>query len=126
MPETSFDRDAMSLMRGFPANRFAGSHVALMNVEYRWPIARPQRGVGTWPFFLHTIHAAAFVDAGHAWTRVYDAAAFKASAGAELSTDVIAGFYFPFTATGGVAWRRDGSGTIPSGVALYFRVGKSF
>ena len=121
-----FGSGAASLLRGFAANSFAGSHVALMNVEYRWPIAQPQRGVGTWPFFLHTIHAAAFVDAGHAWTRVYDAAAFKTSAGAELSANVVAGFYFPFTATGGIAWRRDGSGTIPTGVALYFRVGKSF
>ena len=67
--------------------RFAGSRVALVNADYRWPIARPQRGVGTWPVFLHTVHAAVFADAGHAWTRTFDAGAIKYSAGAELSAE---------------------------------------
>ena len=49
-----FGRDAVSLLRGFAANTFAGSHVALVNADYRWPIARPQRGVGTWPLLFHT------------------------------------------------------------------------
>ena len=40
----------------------------MINADYRWPIARPQRGAGTWPLFLHTIHGAVFADAGHAWT----------------------------------------------------------
>ena len=41
-----FDSDALSLLRGFPIDSFAGSHVALVNAEYRWPLARPQRGMG--------------------------------------------------------------------------------
>ncbi|HXI30780.1 MAG TPA: hypothetical protein VNG89_20220, partial [Vicinamibacterales bacterium] len=65
----NFGSRASSLLRGFPDATFAGSHVALLNAEYRWPLARPQRGVGTWPILLHTLHAAAFVDAGDAWTR---------------------------------------------------------
>jgi hypothetical protein len=64
-----FDSDAFGLLRGFERNTFAGSHVAVANAEYRFPIARPQRGIGTWPVFLHSIHAAVFADAGHAWTR---------------------------------------------------------
>ena len=52
-----FGSSAFSLLRGFGRNTFAGSHVALANADYRWPIARPQRGIGTWPIFLHTIHA---------------------------------------------------------------------
>ena len=67
----SFDRRAISLLRGFPADTFAGRHVALLNADYRWPIARPQRGLGTWPIFVHTVHAAAFVDAGRAWDRTF-------------------------------------------------------
>ena len=77
-----FGRDAISLLRGFATDTFAGSHVALVNADYRWPIARPQRGVGTWPVFLHTVHAAVFADAGHAWTQTFDAGAIKYSAGA--------------------------------------------
>src|SRR5262249_20632498 len=40
-----FGSGAASLLRGFASNSFAGSHVALLNAEYRLPIARPQRGV---------------------------------------------------------------------------------
>jgi hypothetical protein len=128
-PEPSvldFGSGAASLLRGFPSNSFAGSRVALVNVEYRWPIARPQRGVGTWPVFLHTIHAAAFGDAGHAWQRTFRAGDVKTSVGAELSANVVAGYYFPMTVTAGVAWRRDGSERIPRAVVAYFRLGKSF
>ena len=61
----------MSLLRGFPADSFAGSHVGLANLEYRFALGRPQRGVGTWPIFLHTMHAAAIADVGHAWTNTF-------------------------------------------------------
>src|SRR5437667_10336943 len=50
-----FGRGAMSLLRGFPDDSFAGSRVAVMNADYRWPIARPQRGVGTWPLPVHSL-----------------------------------------------------------------------
>jgi hemolysin activation/secretion protein len=121
-----FDRDALSLMRGFPANQFAGSHAALMNVDYRFPITRPQRGAGTWPFFVHTLHAAVFADAGQVWTNRFDAAAIKTAAGAELSTDVIFGFFAPLTMTVGGAWGHDGSGVAPDRATFYFRVGRAF
>ena len=65
----------------------AGHHVALMNADYRWPVARPQRGSGTWPLFLHTVHAAVFADAGHAWTRTFAAHDLKSSVGGELSLE---------------------------------------
>jgi len=123
---TDFGSDAFSLLRGFAADSFAGTHVAVINTDYRWPLARPQRGYGTWPIFLHTLHAAAFVDAGHTWMRSFDAASIKTSIGAELSANLIAGFYFPFTATAGVAWGHDGGGVIRGGAIGYFRVGKSF
>ena len=67
------DSAAFALLRGFPANTFAGSHVAVANAEYRWPLARPQRGHGTWPLFVHSLHAAVFADAGHAWTQTFRA-----------------------------------------------------
>src|SRR5262249_3498402 len=68
-----FDSDALNLLRGFSANAFAGRHVGLLNADYRFPIARPQRGAGTWPFLVHTFHGAGFVDAGYAWTNTFDA-----------------------------------------------------
>ena len=117
---------AFALLRGFPAASFAGSHVALANAEYRWPIARPQRGHGTWPLFLHTLHAAVFADAGDAWTRTFERRAIKSSAGAEISANLVAGFFAPFTATVGAAWGHDGSAPSADRVTVYARVGRAF
>ena len=123
---TDFGRSATSLLRGFGANTFAGTHVTVLNADYRMPIARPQRGIGTWPLFLHTIHAAAFADAGHAWTQTFRASDIKTSIGGELSTDLVAGYFFPFTATAGAAWGHDGSGAVKDGATIYFRIGHAF
>ena len=117
---------AFTLLRGFSPNTFAGSHVALANAEYRWPIARPQRGLGTWPLFIHTVHAAVFADAGQTWTREFQSNAIKTSAGAQLSANLVAGFIAPFTITVGAAWGHDGRDPVPDRVTAYFRVGKAF
>lgn len=121
-----FGRNAISLLRGFEPDTFAGSHVAVVNADYRWPIARPQRGNGTWPLFVHTIHAAVFADAGHAWTRTFRTDAIKTALGAEASLNLVAGYVFPFTLTVGSAWGHDGSGLVRDGVTAYVRVGKAF
>ena len=97
-----------------------------MNADYRFPIARPQRGAGTWPLFVHTLHAAIVADAGHAWTTGFRASAIKTSLGAELSSDIIAGYYFPFTLTAGAAWGHDGSGSVAGGATFYARIGRAF
>jgi hypothetical protein len=122
----NFARDAASLLRGFGADAFAGTHVALLNADYRFPIARPQRGLGTWPLFLQTIHAAVFADAGHTWTRTFRARDLKTDAGAELSTDIVAGYVLPLTATIGAAWGHDGSGITRGGAVAYVRIGHAF
>jgi WD40 repeat protein/surface antigen Omp85-like protein len=121
-----FDNDAFSLLRGFHSNTFAGSHVAVANAEYRLPLVRPQRGIGTWPIFLHTIHAAVFADAGHAWNDEFRADSIKTSFGGELSTDLVAGYFAPFTATVGAAWGHDGSGLVENQATFYFRIGRGF
>src|SRR5262249_52463186 len=116
---TDFGSGAISVLRGFPADSFAGTHGAILNADYRWPIARPQRSYGTWPIFLHTVHAAVFADAGQTWTRTYDAAAIKTSLGGEFSMDIVAGYYFPFTAAFGVAWGHDGAGAVHDRATAY-------
>jgi hypothetical protein len=121
----SFGRTAFSLLRAFPHHAFTGTHGGLVNVDYRWPIARPQRGAGTWPLLLHTIHAAAFADAGHVWTDRFRAADVKTSIGGELSINLVAGYSFPLTLTGGGAWGRDGAQRRESRAA-YVRIGRAF
>ena len=78
------------------------------------------------PLFVHTVHAAAFADAGLVWTSAFRSSAIKTSVGAEISTDLIAGYYFPFTATLGAARGHDGSGSLPDRTTVYFRVGRAF
>ena len=63
-----FGTDAVGLLRGFAEDTIVGDHVAVGNLDYRLPLARIQRGLGTLPFFLRTAHAAIFADAGHAWS----------------------------------------------------------
>ena len=121
-----FSTAPTTLMRGFPGDTFGGSHAALVNVEYRVPLARPQRGLGTWPLFLRTIHAAAFTDVGHVWTTGFHASDVKSSFGAELSVDAVEGYFLPITATVGAARGHDGSGTVPDHTTLYVRLGHAF
>lgn len=121
-----FGSSAISLLRGFPSNTFAGSRVALANLDYRFPLSPLQRGIGTWPFFLHTLHAAVFVDAGETWTTSVAASKLKTSAGAELASDIVLGYYFPFTVAGGAAWGHDGARLVRDGVTAYVRIGRAF
>jgi hypothetical protein len=121
-----FGSRAISLLRGFASDTFAGTHVALVNADYRWPLARPQRGVGTWPLFVHTVYAAAFADVGQTWTRQFESAHVKTSVGAELSASFRAGYHFPFAATFGAARGHDGSGTVPDAWTIYLRIGHAF
>lgn len=120
-----FGYQAFSLLRGFPSDSFAGSRVAVINGEYRFPIAWPQRGVGTLPVFLRNVHATVFGDTGHAWSGRFRIDDIKTSAGGELSIDVVAGYSLPITITGGAAWGRDGVGAV-SGGTVYARVGRAF
>lgn len=122
----SFDSGAMSLLRGFPPDTFAGSRIAIMNADYRWPIARPERGHGTWPLFLSAVHGAIFGDAGNAWTGPFQTRDIKISAGAEVSTDLVAGYGFPFTATIGAGRGHGGTERIADQWTIYLRVGRAF
>ena len=60
------------------------------------------------------------------WTRRFDIANLKTSAGVELSARVVAGYHFPFDATAGVARGHDGSGTVPDAWTIYLRIGHAF
>ena len=127
-PATSgfdFGRDAIGLLRGFASDVIVGTHAAVANVDYRLPIAWPQRGLGTVPLFFRTIHMAMFADAGHAWDHGFDVSDVRFSTGVELSMDTVLGYWLPFTFTTGVAWRSDPV-TNHDGVAVFGRIGRAF
>lgn len=122
----SFSEDATSLLRGFPANTFLGTRVALVNTEYRVPLASVQRGIGTIPLFLRSLHATAFLDAGHAWDGPFRWGDRKWAWGGEVALDTIVGYALPLTVSGGVAWGRDGAATVADTRRVYVRLGHGF
>jgi hypothetical protein len=111
-----------SVLRGYADHAFTGRRFVHANLEYRVPLAHPQRGVWSLPFFLRHLHAAVFGDAAHAWSGNFRMEDVKTGAGAALGTDVSLGHGVPATFTGGVA-----RGFAPGGeTRFYFRAGLSF
>ena len=120
-----FGTDAIGLLRGFDEDEVLGSRAAVANADWRVPLWRVGRGAGTIPLFVRTLHAAVFVDAGHAWTQSLRPADLRLSAGAELSSDVVVGFVLPLTFTAGIAVRRDG-GEARGRATVFARIGRAF
>jgi hypothetical protein len=101
------------LIRGYPSGAILGNNMMSANLEYRFPIAYPYRGHGTWPAFLKTIYGAAVFD-----TASLDGYHFSSSRGrykrgtfgdewysgfgAEINFDCTLGYYVPITFTFGV------------------------
>lgn len=112
------------LNRGFLPGLFLARRIFNVNLEYKFPIARIDRGWGYTPLFLKTIHGALVSDlttfdrgplspAPQDIFRVY-----YASAGVELKTDWTLGFYLPGQLRVG-AYHGFG----PYGEDFYFTVG---
>ncbi len=120
-----FGRGAVGLLRGFESDSVVGSRVAIANVDYRFPLRNIQRGAGTVPLFLRTIHSAVFVDAANAWDDAFRWSDVRISSGAEFSVDSVVGFGLPLSFTAGVAWRHDPVGR-QRGVAVFGRIGRAF
>lgn len=120
-----FGTDAIGLIRGLDPDDVFGHRAAVVNVDYRVPIAHVERGLGTLPFFLRNIHAALFVDAGHAWSEGFRAEDIRSSIGAELSIDTVLGYFLPITVSTGAAWRR-GPDPDARGFVAFARIGRAF
>jgi hypothetical protein len=120
-----FGRDAVGLLRGFAPDDLTGSRAAVANLDLRFPLARVQRGAGSWPVFLRSLHAAAFVDAGHAWETAFRSADVRTAAGGELSIDLVLFHYLPLTFAGGGAWTRDPAAPRDRG-KVFGRIGYAF
>jgi len=97
-------------LRGYPVVAEAGSYYALMNAEYRFPIANVDRGLSTLPIFLNRISGAGFVDYGSAFGNAASAE-FKTGVGGELWLDTTLGYFFSFTFRAGYAMGLASGGT---------------
>jgi Omp85 superfamily domain/WD40-like Beta Propeller Repeat len=118
-----FGSDAIGMIRGIDEGDVFGNHAAVVNVDYRFPLSRIERGIGTLPVFARTIHGAVFADVGHAWSESFRGADFSRSFGAELSLDAVLGYTVPLTFSAGAAWR-----TTPDdrGAVFFARIGRAF
>jgi hypothetical protein len=124
-PVFDFGRDTIGLLRGFASGDIVGSRAAVANLDVRFPLARPQRGLRSWPVFFQALHAAVFVDAGHAWDAAFHGADIRTSTGGELSLDVVILHYVPLTLAAGAAWTRDPVAD-RSHRAFFGRIGHAF
>ena len=120
-----FGSDAIGLIRGLDEDRLFGFRAAVVNVDYRVPLAHPERGLGTLPILLRSVHTAAFFDAGRVWPEPTPDDGVSYSLGAELSADTVFGYFAPLTFSGGVAW-RGGPVSHDRGFAAFVRVGRAF
>ncbi len=84
------------VLRGYSPRKFVGSAFTLMNAEYRFPIAYPDRGMSTLPIFLRSISGAVFVDYGGAFNRLNldnPRGDLHLGYGAELWINLVAGYF---------------------------------
>ena len=125
LPLIDFDPDAIALVRGFDSADANGRTSIVVNLDYRIPLAWIERGYGTWPLLLRSIHGALFADGGGAWDADPSRNDWRASFGAELSADVVVGYSLPLTLTAGVAVRYDPTHR-SDGAAVFARVGRAF
>lgn len=86
-------------LRGFPFFAFGGERLAIGSAEFRFPIWRANRGLGTGPVFLHMLHGSLFADTGTAWqpTTAYADVKWHTGVGAELRLDTVWYYFFPLT-----------------------------
>ena len=122
-------------LRGFATSALGGTAVISGSTEYRAPLFRIDRGIGTWPITFRVIHAAVFVDYGRVFDelntrsieRFFDELAV--GVGAEVRADITLTYGLPLTlrlgfATPVVRPASLGSGFEETGV--YFQLGSTF
>lgn len=90
------------VLRGFGDSSWGGREYLITNAEYRFPIARIERGLSTLPVFLSRVSGAAFLDYGNAYDD-FRSSPFHTGTGAELWWDVQLGYFLPFTFRTGYA-----------------------
>ena len=120
-------------IRGYPEAVQRGNRAVTASVEYRFPIARPERGIGLLPVFLERVWGDVFVDAGAAWCAgpcvrelPNSVSTFTPlpSVGAELDLDLHLGYLAALPLRFGVAVPLREAGE--RRVRGYVRVGRAF
>ncbi len=125
-------------LRGLPVDALTGTGVISGSVEYRAPLFRVDRGLGTLPIAVRVVHVGLFADFGRTFDKVtLDAIKdrffdpFAVGLGAELRADLILAYALPLTLRLGYAYpvvkpkAEDFSPTDAKG-GVYFQLGSQF
>lgn len=115
-------RTNIAVLRGYSDNAFTGRSFASANLEYRFPLAFPERGWRWLPVFIRHLHGSVFLDAAHAWSGDFRPRDLKTSAGAALGADFVLAYGLRLTGTGGLARGFAERGETKA----YFRLGLAF
>jgi hypothetical protein len=100
-------------LRGFPERR--GDRLQVVQLEYRFLVARLNRGLQTLPLFARRVHAALFTDAGDAFDGRLDLSRVGVGMGGELRLDWATEYGRGFTLRAGIA-----RGITEGGVAQWY------
>ncbi len=111
-------------LRGYPTGRadLRGRRMALVEAEWRFPIALIERGLMAPPVGVHRIHGKLFYNWGEAWDPVGNIPALRRGAGAEVTTELVLGYWLPLDLRVGYARGFDTGGTDQ----VYLELGASF
>ncbi len=82
-------------LRGMPLSTFSRDRVWVASAEYRMPLFRSERGLGTLPFAMNSAHLAVFADVGDAFNRGNPSFRPMLGVGGELRADFIVGYHLP-------------------------------
>lgn len=115
-------RTNVTVLRGYADNQFRGRRFGGANLEYRFPLASPQRGWRTLPVFIRHLRGAVFLDAAEAWSASFRWRDVRTAAGASLGVDSALGYALPASAEVAVA-RALGAG---GETRVYLRFGLAF
>ena len=120
--------DEIISLRGWPVAATSGDWYYLSSAEYRFPIWRIDRGTGTIPLFIRSMHGALFADIGSAFDDPNAPELPLVGTGTELRMTSIVGWGLPIQARIGYAFALFPSGGIAptSPASWYFRLGSSF
>jgi hypothetical protein len=123
----SLGERVVGLLRGLPPDDREGTAVLVANLDYRFPLARVERGVGNWPAFLRDLHGAVFADVGSAGPAMDQLPAAVWSLGGELAARITLGYTWNLTLAAGAAWVRDPARADQRDrVAVFVRTGYAF